>query len=168
MNAANETIPSLCGQKPLLALLVKRITKQTSEPTGLQLIEATPWGRQPKYLIRDRDACYGGSFNSRATEIGINCILTPVHSPKANALAERVIGSLRRECLDHVIILNQKHLQAVLSEYVAYYNLARPHRSLSQETPTGPPARAEPPSEGRVLGKPILGGLHHEYEGIAA
>ena len=70
-----------------------------------QLIEATPWGQQPKFLIRDRDCCYGGSFNPRAAQLGIEAILTPIRAPKANAVVEKVIGTLRRECLDHLVII---------------------------------------------------------------
>ncbi len=103
-----------------------------------QLIEATPWGQQPKFLIRDRDCCYGGSFNPRAARLGIEAILTPIRAPKANAVAERVIGTLRRECLDHMIIVNERHLRAVLREHEAHYNNGRPHRTLDLETPTGP------------------------------
>ena len=133
-----------------------------------QLIEATPWRQQPKYLLRDRDCCYGGSFSLRAAGLGIAAIVTPVRAPKANAIAERVIGTLRRECLDHLIIINERHLQSVLREYVAYYNSGRSHRTLDLETPTGPPARAAPPLAGRITAHPVLGGLHHEYEWLAA
>ncbi len=133
-----------------------------------QLIEATPWGQQPKYLLRDRDCCYGRSFNPRAAGLGIEAILTPIQAPKANAIVERVIGTLRRECLDHLIIVNERHLRRVLREYVAHYNGGRPHRTLGLETPTGPPARAGPPRAGRIIAHPVLGGLHHEYEWLAA
>jgi transposase InsO family protein len=133
-----------------------------------QLIEATPWGQQPKFLIRDRDCCYGGSFNPRAARLGIEAILTPIRAPKANAVAERVIGTLRRECLDHIIIINERHLRAVLREYVTHYNDGRPHRTLGLETPTGPPPRAGPLPAGRIVARPVLGGLHHEYEWLAA
>ncbi len=140
----------------------------TAEWVWRQLIEATPWGQQPKYLIRDRDRCYGGSFNPKAARLGIEAVLTPFRAPKANAIAERVIGTLRRECLDHFIILNERHLRSVLQEYVAHYDRGRPHRTLDLETPSGPPARAGPPREGRVVAHPVLGGLHHEYEWLAA
>jgi transposase InsO family protein len=102
-----------------------------------QLIEATPWRQQPKYLLRDRDCCYGGSFSLGAAGLGIAATVTPVRAPKANAIAERVIGTLRRECLDHLIIINERHLQSVLREYVAYYNSGRSHRTLDLETPWG-------------------------------
>jgi transposase InsO family protein len=139
----------------------------TASPTAAwvwrQLIEATPWGRQPRYLVRDRDAGYGGDFRARAGSLGIKSLLTPIRAPRANAVAERVVGTLRRECLDHLIILNERHLCSVLREYVAYYNADRPHRSLDLE----PPRPAAQPGAGRVRSRPILGGLHHAYERVA-
>jgi putative transposase len=140
----------------------------TAEWVWRQFIQATPWGRQPKYLIRDRDSSYGGGFNGRAAKVGVHTILTPVQAPKANAIAERVVGTLRRECLDHMIIINEGHARRVLREYVAHYNTARPHRALRLETPTGPPARASPPAAGQITARPVLGALHHEYEWVAA
>jgi transposase InsO family protein len=100
-----------------------------------QLIEATPWGQKPRHLLRDRDAVYGREFRKRAQRIGIDAIATPVRAPKANAIAERLIGTLRRECLDHIIVLDQQHLQSVLTEFVPYYNQERPHRTLGLQTP---------------------------------
>ncbi len=100
----------------------------TAEWVWQQLKEATPWGKQPKYVIRDRDCCYGGSFNTKAALLGIQALLTPVQAPKANAIAERVIGTLRRECLDHFIIINERHLLTVLREYSPHCNGGRPHR----------------------------------------
>ncbi len=114
----------------------------TSHPTAdwvwRQLIEATPWGKHPRFLIRDRDRAYGGAFIARAKRIGIKTVLTPVHAPKANAVAERLVGTLRRECLDHIISLSEQHVRSVLAEYVRYYNSTRPHRTLALETPEGP------------------------------
>jgi putative transposase len=140
----------------------------TAEWVWRQLIAATPWGEQPRYLIRDRDRSYSAAFIPRAARIGIQTILTPVQAPKANAIAERLVGTLRRECLDHLIVVNEQHLRRVLQEYAAHYNRGRPHRSLGLETPTGPPARAGPPETGRIVARPVLGGLHHEYEWVAA
>lgn len=144
----------------------------TAHPTAAwvwrQLIAATPYGLQPRYLIRDRDACYGGAFIPRAAKLGIKTLLTPIHAPKANSIAERVVGTLRRECLDHVIIFNERHLLCVLREYLDHYNAARPHRSLALDAPNGPIGRAAPPPRGRIAVRRVLGGLHHEYEWIAA
>ncbi len=105
----------------------------TASPTAAwvwrQVIEATPWTQKPRHLLRDRDAVYGRDFRQRARRIGIDAIATPIHAPKANAIVERVIGTLRRECLDHIIVLDEQHLMSVLGEFVAYYNQERPHRS---------------------------------------
>jgi transposase InsO family protein len=91
-----------------------------------QLIEATPLGNKPRHLLRDHDAVYGRDFRRRAKRIGIDAIATPIGSPRANAIVERVIGTLRRECLDHIVVLNEQHLRSVLAEFVAYYNRERP------------------------------------------
>ena len=127
---------------------------------GQQVREATPWGRQPRYLRRDRDAAYGGDFVRRTRRLGIHTLLSPVRAPRANAVAERVIRTLRNECLDHLIIVNEQHLRMVLAEFVEYYNRERPHRSLLLETPR-PAARL---TTGSVHSRPVLGGLHHVYE----
>ena len=132
-----------------------------------QIIEATPWASAPRFLIRDRDRSYGEDFVSRASAIGIRTVLTPVQAPQANALAERVIGTIRRECLDHLIVLNQRHLRRVLHEFVGYYNAARPHRSLALESPAGPRALAPTSERTRVVSEPVLGGLHHVYDWAA-
>jgi len=91
-----------------------------------QIIEATPWGSGPRFLIRDRDRSYGHDFVQKARSIGIETVLTPVRAPKANAPVEQVIGTIRRECLDHLIVRLEAHLRRVLHEYLAYYNDARP------------------------------------------
>ena len=108
------------------------------------MLEATPWGRQPRYLIRDRDRSYGGDFICKARAIGIKTVLTPVRAPKANAIAERVVGTLRRECLDHLIIVNERHLRLVLREYVAHYNHVRPHQALELWAPDDRRPRSRP------------------------
>ena len=83
-----------------------------------QLIEATPWGKKPRHLLHDRDAVYGRDFRRRARRIGLDAIATPIRSPRADAVIERVIGTLRRECLDHIIVLDERHLTSVLAEFV--------------------------------------------------
>ncbi len=139
----------------------------TANPTAAwvwqQVIEATPWGRKPRHLLRDRDAVYGRDFRRRAERIGIDTITTPVRSPRANAIAERVIGTLRRECLDHLIVLDEHHLVSVLTEFVRYYNQDRPHRTLDLQTPE---ARLRP-ATGPIRSHPVLNGLHHVYERAA-
>jgi transposase InsO family protein len=145
----------------------------TAHPTAAwvwrQLIEATAWGRKPRYVLRDRDAVYGREFAAKAHAVGIETLLTPFRSPKANAIAERVIRTLRQECLDHVLVLGERHLQAVLQEYAAFYNTERPHRTLALEPPLlrqlARPAPTGPP--GRVVARPVLGGLHHVYRRAA-
>ena len=124
-----------------------------------QLIEVTPCGRQPRYLLRDRDAVYGSHFVERTRRLGIQTLLRPVRAPRANAVAERVIRTLRNECLDHLIIFNEEHLEAVLTEFVQYYNTERPHRSLVLDIPQ-PAIR---PAAGPVHSRSVLGGLHHVY-----
>ena len=131
-----------------------------------QLIEATPWGRRPKHLLRDRDRVYGGDFGNRAAAVGIETVLTPVGAPRANAVAERVIGTLRRECLDHMIPLTEGHLCAILAGYVAYYNRDRPHRTLHLEAPQ-PQGRPRAAPIHLVRARPVLNGLHHVYEAAA-
>ncbi len=146
------------GRRELVHVSVA--TNPTAAWVWRQLIEATPWGTRPRHLLRDRDAVYGHDFRQRAKRIGIDAIATPVRSPRANAIAERVIGTLRRECLDHMIVLDQQHLQSVLSEYVSYYNQDRPHRTLRLQTPE-PRPQATP---GRIRSRPVLHGLHNVYE----
>jgi transposase InsO family protein len=139
----------------------------TANPTAAwvwqQVIEATPWGNKPRHLLHDRDAVYGHDFRRRAQRIGIDGMATPMHAPKANAIAERVIGTLRRECLDHLMVLDEQHLRSVLAEYVAYYNRERPHRTLGLQTPE--PRRR--PTTGPIRSRPVLNGLHHVYERAA-
>jgi transposase InsO family protein len=138
----------------------------TAHPTAAwiwrQLLEATAWGRQPRYVVRDRDAVYGRDFAAKARAMGIETLLTPFRAPRTNAVAERVIRTLRQECLDHVLVLNERHLEAVLAAYGGYYNTDRPHRSLDLLPPRTAPGRAVAPS-GHVVSYPVLGGLHHVY-----
>ncbi len=145
----------------------RQLLHVTAHPTAAwvwrQLIDATAWGRRPRFLVRDRDRVYGGDFVPRAKRLGIATVLTPVRAPRANAVAERVIGTLRRECLDHLIILNAPHLRAVLAEFVRYYNQQRPHRTLGLETPQPMPRSLT----GTLYVRPVLGGLHHTYERAA-
>ncbi len=145
----------------------------TAHPTAAwvwrQLVEATAWGRRPRYVLRDRDAVYGRDFAAKARAVGIETLLTPFRSPKANAVAERVIRTLRQECLVHVLIVDERPLQAVLQQYVAFYNTERPHRSLALQPPLRrEPARQDPATPPvRVVARPVLGGLHHVYRHAA-
>ncbi len=138
----------------------------TAHPTApwvwRQIIAATPWNRHPRFLIRDRDRSYGGDFIGKAAGLGIQTVLTPIHAPKANAIAERVVRTFRQECLDHVIVLNDRHLRRLLREFVPYYNAARPHRSLNLTPPAGS-RRQMRSGRDHLRSRPVLGGLHHVY-----
>ncbi len=140
----------------------------TAHPTDAwvaqQLKEATPWSQGPRFLIHDRDSKFGQRFSAIATGTGIEEILTPVRAPNANAICERFVGSLRRECLDHMLVLNQKHLNVITRDYVEYYNKSRPHQGLAQRIPIPPD---DPPASGKVIALPVLGGLHHDYRRAA-
>ena len=143
----------------------------TRNPTAAwlwrQLIEATPWGLQPRHLIRDRDRCYGMDFIDKAARIGIHSVLTPVRAPNANAVCERLIGTLRRESLDHMIVLGERHLLRVLREYVEHYNAMRPHRSLALDSPLTRMPQPAPNTPTQLLRREVLGGLHSEYQWAA-
>nr|WP_246106685.1 transposase [Pseudonocardia kunmingensis] len=121
---------------------------------------------QFQFLIRDRDSKFTAAFDAVFVGADIRIIRTPVRAPRANAIAERFIGTLRRECLDHILITGPRHLAAVLQEYVEHYNTHRPHRSLHQHPPAG---RTPPPSAATVrpLRRDRLGGLVHEYVQVA-
>ena len=137
----------------------------TAQWTAHQIRQAFPEESAPRFLIRDNDGIYGHAFQRQLDVMGIRDVRTAYRSPWQNAYAERVIGSIRRECLDHMIILNENHLRKVLAEYVDYYNTIRPHLSLDRNAPI--PRHVEPPEAGKVVATPILGGLHHHYHRAA-
>jgi len=142
----------------------------TSDWSGRQIVEACGWDREPpRFLIHDRDSRYGTTFHLRLKALGIRSIRTPFKSPKANAIAERWVKSVRTECLDHLLILNERHLQRVLTEYMVWFNRWRPHRALEQRAPCGqsPPARTANRHGTRIIARPVLGGLHHVYNHAA-
>jgi len=134
----------------------------TDDWTAQQLREATPWGKGAEYLIRDRDSKYGPLFSSVAKSSGIKVLKTPVRAPKANAICERFIGSLRRGCLDHMLTLHSNQLHRTVRAYVDYYSRFRPHQGIGQRVPTQY-RRTYPASSGRIIATPVLGGLHHAY-----
>ena len=138
----------------------------TAEWTGRQLIEACGLEDSPRYLIRDRDQVYGERFSRQARMLDIRETVTAPRSPWQNAYAERVIGSIRRECLDHIVVIGERHLRGILSNYVDYYNETRTHLALAKDAPE--PRSAHAPSQGRVVEVPRVGGLHHEYRRRAA
>ena len=123
-----------------------------------QMIEAFPWASAPTYLVRDNDRVYGQVFTARVAAMGIRDRPISPGSPWQNGIAERLIGTLRRECLDHVIVFGEQHLRRVLSAYAAYYNQTRPHRSLQKDAPM----RRTVQRIGDIVAIPILGGLHHQ------
>lgn len=128
-----------------------------------QLREATPFGDGPRFLIRDNDNKYGDAFAAVAAGTGIEVLRTPYEAPKANAHCERFLGSMRRECLDFFLILNEKHLKRVMKEYQAYLNHARPHQGIEQRIPCQLQRGDGAPAGGKVVSLPVLGGLHHDY-----
>ncbi len=138
----------------------------TQHPTAAwlarQITEAFPWDCAPAHLIRDRDGAYGIAFRDRLRAMDICEVLTAPRSPWQNAYAERVIGSIRRECLDHVIVLNERHLRRILSSYLDYYHRSRTHLSLEKDCPE--PRAVQPPGMGRIVVMPQVGGLHHRSE----
>jgi putative transposase len=134
--------------------------------TVQQLRDLTPFGIGPKFLLRDNDGKFTAAFDTVALGAGIRVIRTPVLAPKANAFVERCVGALRRECLDHVLLLSDGHLQRVLDEYLSYFNASRPHQGIDQRRPAafGSPARSTKFRSGTTVNaSPMLGGLHHDY-----
>lgn len=137
----------------------------TAEWTAQQIIEAFPEDSAPRFLIRDRDGIYGLSFQTRVANMGIEEVPTAPRSPWQSPYVERLIGSIRRECLNHFIVLNERHLRRILSSYFTYYHESRTHLSLDRNSPI--PRDVEPPERGRVIAIPQVGGLHHRYRRAA-
>ena len=136
----------------------------TAEWTAQQLVEAFPFDTAPKYLLRDRDQIYGLEFRKQLEVMDIDEILSAPRSPWQNPFVERVIGSIRRECLDHVLVIREESLRTVLRSYIDYYHTSRLHLSLDKDSPT--PRAIQ--SVGAVVAIPQFGGLHHRYERLAA
>ena len=124
-----------------------------------QLTEACGWNEAPRYLIRDRDRCYGELSVRRVRAMGIRDRPTSSRSPWQNGYAERLIGSIRRECIDHVIVFGESHLRHLLRSYLNYYNETRTHLSLDKDAPVSCTIQ----TIGRTFARPVLGGLHHQY-----
>lgn len=163
--------------RPLYAFFVVELSSRrvvhfglTPSPTDAwvaqQLREATPFGQTPRFLIRDRDGKYGAVFTRVAEGSSIEILKTPYRAPKANAVCERFLGSVRRECLDHMLILRERHLYSVIREYVDYFNEARPHQGIWQRIPQGA-AVVEEQRRGKIIAFPVLNGLHHDYRRVA-
>ena len=133
----------------------------TEQWSAQQIVEAFPYDEAPGYLIRDRDSIYGEQFRQRVNHMGIKQVRIAYRSPWQNPYVERLIGSLRRECLDQVIILNEAHLYRILASYFEYYHESRTHQSLEDNAPI--PRSVDPPERGKVISIPQVGGLHHRY-----
>ncbi len=165
--------------RPLFAFFITELGSRrivhvgvTRSPTddwvAQQRREATPFGVTPTFLIRDNDAKYGAHFEAVATGSGIQVLRTPMRAPRANAICERLLGSVRRECLDHLLIVSEGHLRRILNEYVRYFNRARPHQGINQQVPEPGDTPGSPINGGaQVVAFPVLGGLHHEYRKAA-
>ena len=142
----------------------------TSNPTAAwtaqQIVEAFPWQLQAQYVLRDRDKIYGDAFQKRVHNMGLREVLIAPRSPWQNPFVERLIGSIRRECLDHVIVFNERQLKSILTRYFRYYHGWRTHLSLAMDAPEARPVQS--PGCGRVVEIPEVGGLHHHYERRAA
>ena len=138
----------------------------TADWTTQQIIEAFPYDQAPRYFLRDRERIYGERLVQRVKSMGVKEALIAPRSPWQNPYAERVIGSIRRECLDHVIILGEDHLYRILTDYLRYYNESHTHLSLDRNARV--PRDVEPPSQGKVVAIPEVGGLHHRYTRVAA
>lgn len=132
--------------------------------TAQQVVEAFPWGTAPKYLMRDRDSIYGVFFRNRVKNMGIKEVISAPRSPWQNPFVERMIGSIRRECTDHVIVLNEAHLTSVLCSYFEYYQNDRPHLSLEKDPPGSRTIQSRPAGKCKIVALPRMGGLHHRYE----
>jgi transposase InsO family protein len=167
--------------RPLFAFFVVELASRrvvhvgvTRAPTDAwaaqQLREATPGETRPRFLLHDNDGKYGSGFERVAAATGITVLRTPVGAPRANAVCERFLGSVRRECLDHTLLLGERHPRRVAAEYAAYFNGARPHQGIGQGIPTSAaasvPRQRTHVKEG-VLAVPVLGGLHHDYRRAA-
>jgi putative transposase len=143
------------------------VTEHPTAPwTAQQVIEAFPWDEAPRYLLRDRDRVYGAAFRQRIHGLGMTEVVTAPRSPWQNPYVERLIGSIRQECLDHIIVLSERHLTRVLTSYLGYYHTWRTHLALEMDSPE--PRPIQPPANGRVIAVPEVGGLHHHYERQAA
>jgi putative transposase len=139
----------------------------TAEWTGQQLREAFPFDQPPRYLLRDRDAIFAmPSFRGQVRDLGIQEVLGSPRSPWQRAYVERVIGSIPRECLDHVLVFHEMSLRRILRSYLDYYHRSQTHLSLGKDSPE--PRSIQPEQMGRVVALPQVGGLHHRYGRRAA
>jgi putative transposase len=170
------TVPTRTGRVLFVLVLLAHHRRRivhlaiTEHPTAAwtaqQVIEAFPNDTAPRWLLRDRDAIYGEAFRRRVDGMGITEVITSPSSPWQNPYAERLIGSLRRECLNHVIVVGERHLRRLLTAYVTYYHGSRTHLALEKDAPM--PRPVQTPTDGHVVAFSEVGGLHHRYERRAA
>jgi transposase InsO family protein len=162
-------VPTI-GFDPLYAFIIVRLDRRdfvwinvtrhpTAEWIARQILEAFPWNEAPRYLIRDRDRIYGAAVTHRLRAMGIRDRPTAPASPWQNGFAERLIGSIRQECVDQFVVLGEAHLRRILRSYARYYNDVRTYRSLNKDAPVSRPIQRT----GIIGSRPILGGLHHHY-----
>ena len=139
-------------------------TNPSARWTAQQIVEAFPWDTAPKYLLRDRDSIYGAYFRKRLINMGITEVIIAPRSPWQNPFVERLIGSIRRDCLDYVIELNENNVKQILSSYFAYYHHDRTHYSLGKDAPFARSVEPRPAGSAKVIELPRVSGLHHRYE----
>jgi putative transposase len=152
----------ILAHEPRRVVHVNVTEHPTAAWTAQQVIGAFPWDETPRYLLRDRDRAYGASLRQRVEHMGIEEVVIAPRSPWQNPYVERLIGSIRRECLDHVIVLHERHLRRLLSDYFRYYHHWRTHRALDMDCPR--PRPVQRPELGLIREVPEVGGLHHHYE----
>jgi hypothetical protein len=169
---------SRCGKpgRPTVPQEVRDLTRRvihfnvTANPTAAwtsqQIVEAFPWQDPPKYLLRVRDKIYGHAFKKRVSAVGIEEVLTAARSPWQNPYVKRLIGTIRRDCLDHVIVFNERHVQRILAAYFTYYHSWRTHLSSEMDCPQ--PREIQAADRGRVVECPEIDGPHHHYQRVAA
>ena len=170
------TVPTLTGRVLFVVIVLSHVRRHivhfnvtehpTAEWAAQQVVDPFPEDTAPKWLHRDRDSVYGEGFRRRVAGMGIAEVVSAPASPWHNPYAERVIGSIRHECLDHVIVLNRAHLRRLLTIYSRYYHRSRRHLSLEKDAPDSRPVSAT--STGPIIAIPEVGGLHHRYEREAA
>jgi putative transposase len=170
------TVPTISFRIPYVFLVLSHERRRvihfnvtshpTAEWTSQQLIQAFPYDCAPQYIIRDRDCIYGVEVQRQLKDMGINQVLTAPRSPWQSPYIERLIGSIRRECLDHVIVINEESPRKTLRSYFSYYHDSRCHLGLNKDSPE--PRQIQLPDTGRIVEIPKVGGLHHRYERLAA